>query len=403
MNPRRSARAPAKRARRRHHRQHLRGDGGSRAPVAPGHPQGAPRETPGAKNHRHRLRGADRAANLCRHGRSRSRARQCGEARRALYADFDLGDRARARQRHHVGARDRGADSSTVSTAARAPSCRCRTAATIAAPSASSLMAAGNSRSVPMGAVVEEARRLIENGFAEIVLTGVDLTAYGADLPGAPTLGQLVRKILKLVPALKRLRLSSIDSIEADPEADARHRRRRTADAAFPSFRAVGRRHDPQAHEAPPRARRHDRVLRNGAALRPDAAFGADLIAGFPTETEAMFEKYAGAGGRRRAFHAARLSRSARATARPPRACRNLAGSRSKERAARLRAKGEHARWRCAQRLDRHDTDPAGEKVGMAARHVSAPAQFDRRCAPAASCAHHGASPAAGGNALIAA
>src|SRR5215475_11295725 len=74
----------------------------------------------------------------------------------------------------------------------------------------------GNSRSVPMGAVVEEARRLTENGFAEIVLTGVDLTSYGADLPGQPSLGQLVSRMLKLVPQLKRLRLSSIDSIEAD-------------------------------------------------------------------------------------------------------------------------------------------------------------------------------------------
>ncbi|HXB52223.1 MAG TPA: radical SAM protein, partial [Rhizomicrobium sp.] len=76
----------------------------------------------------------------------------------------------------------------------------------------------GNSRSVAMGAVIAEARRLVENGFAEIVLTGVDLTSYGADLPGAPGLGQLVGKLLKLVPDLKRLRLSSIDSIEADPE-----------------------------------------------------------------------------------------------------------------------------------------------------------------------------------------
>src|ERR1700759_4409789 len=74
----------------------------------------------------------------------------------------------------------------------------------------------GNSRSVGAGAVVEEARRLVENGFAEIVLTGVDLTSYGTDLPGAPSLGQLVEKILNLVPELKRLRLSSIDSIEAD-------------------------------------------------------------------------------------------------------------------------------------------------------------------------------------------
>ena len=73
----------------------------------------------------------------------------------------------------------------------------------------------GNSRSVPMGAVVQEARRLVEKGFAEIVLTGVDLTSYGADLPGSPGLGALVQKILKLLPELKRLRLSSIDSIEA--------------------------------------------------------------------------------------------------------------------------------------------------------------------------------------------
>src|ERR1700742_4893452 len=74
----------------------------------------------------------------------------------------------------------------------------------------------GNSRSVAMGAVVAEARRLVENGFGEIVLTGVDLTSYGADLPGAPTLGPLVAALLKQVPQIKRLRLSSIDSIEAD-------------------------------------------------------------------------------------------------------------------------------------------------------------------------------------------
>src|SRR5258706_653411 len=75
----------------------------------------------------------------------------------------------------------------------------------------------GNSRSVPLGAVVTQARRLVEKGFCEIVLTGVDLTSYGADLPGAPPLGTLVEKILKLVPALKRLRLSSLDAVEADP------------------------------------------------------------------------------------------------------------------------------------------------------------------------------------------
>ena len=74
----------------------------------------------------------------------------------------------------------------------------------------------GNSRSVPMGAVVDEVRRLVDNGYGEVVLTGVDLTSYGADLPGAPKLGTLVKQILKHVPELKRLRLSSIDSVEVD-------------------------------------------------------------------------------------------------------------------------------------------------------------------------------------------
>src|SRR5262249_3391791 len=76
----------------------------------------------------------------------------------------------------------------------------------------------GNSRSVPMGAVVEDVRRLVANEYCEVVLTGVDITSYGADLPGAPKLGTLVKQILKHVPELKRLRLSSIDSIEADPD-----------------------------------------------------------------------------------------------------------------------------------------------------------------------------------------
>ena len=76
----------------------------------------------------------------------------------------------------------------------------------------------GNSRSVPMGGVVDQVRRLVENGYAEVVLTGVDLTSFGGDLPGSPRLGKLVRSILRNIPELKRLRLSSIDSIEADPE-----------------------------------------------------------------------------------------------------------------------------------------------------------------------------------------
>jgi len=148
----------------------------------------------------------------------------------------------------------------------------------------------GNSRSVGMGAVVAEARRLAENGYGEIVLTGVDLTSYGADLPGKPTLGALVRKILKLVPELKRLRLSSIDSIEADEEllrAIAEEER------LMPHFHLSAQSGDDLILKR--MKRRHKRAdtiafctrVRN---LRPEAAFGADLIAGFPTETEDMFQ-----------------------------------------------------------------------------------------------------------------
>jgi threonylcarbamoyladenosine tRNA methylthiotransferase MtaB len=148
----------------------------------------------------------------------------------------------------------------------------------------------GNSRSVPMGAVVNEARRLVEAGFPEIVLTGVDLTSYGSDLPGAPGLGALVEKILRLVPDLKRLRLSSIDSIETDATL-----MRMIADEErlMPHFHLSAQSGDDMILKRMKRRHaRADTIAFCDAvrALRPDAAFGADLIAGFPTETDAMFE-----------------------------------------------------------------------------------------------------------------
>ena len=149
----------------------------------------------------------------------------------------------------------------------------------------------GNSRSVPMGAVVEQVRTLVERGHAEIVLTGVDLTSYGADLPGAPKLGQLTKQILRHVPELKRLRISSVDSIEVDRDLldviadDARlmphlHLSLQSGDDLI--LKRMKRRHS-----------RKDAVdfsaqLRR---LRPDIALGADIIAGFPTETEEMFAR----------------------------------------------------------------------------------------------------------------
>jgi threonylcarbamoyladenosine tRNA methylthiotransferase MtaB len=149
----------------------------------------------------------------------------------------------------------------------------------------------GNSRSVPMGAVVDQVRALAERGHAEIVLTGVDLTSYGADLPGAPKLGMLVKQILRHVPELKRLRISSIDSIEVDRDLldviaeDDRlmphlHLSLQSGDDLI--LKRMKRRHsraDAVAFCA--------RVKR----LRPDIAFGADIIAGFPTETETMFAR----------------------------------------------------------------------------------------------------------------
>src|SRR5712671_393980 len=149
----------------------------------------------------------------------------------------------------------------------------------------------GNSRSVPMGAVVSQVRALVERGHAEIVLTGVDLTSYGADLPGAPKLGLLTKQILRHVPELKRLRISSIDSIEADRDLldviadDERlmphlHLSLQSGDDMI--LKRMKRRHSrSHAIEFCAQVRR----------LRPDIAFGADIIAGFPTETEEMFKR----------------------------------------------------------------------------------------------------------------
>ena len=150
----------------------------------------------------------------------------------------------------------------------------------------------GNSRSVPMGAVVEQVRNLVEHGSREVVLTGVDITSYGKDLPGEPKLGALVKAILRHVPELERLRLSSIDSVEADRDLLDAIASEAAADAASAPLAAGRRRPRPEAHEAPPSARRRDRASATEVRrLRPDIVFGADIIAGFPTETEEMFER----------------------------------------------------------------------------------------------------------------
>jgi threonylcarbamoyladenosine tRNA methylthiotransferase MtaB len=149
----------------------------------------------------------------------------------------------------------------------------------------------GNSRSVPMGEVVTQVRTLCARGYREVVVTGVDLTSYGANLPGAPRLGTLVKQILKHVPELERLRLSSIDSVEADPglldafASDERlmphlHLSLQSGDDLV--LKRMKRRH-----------LRADAIAfcRQVRRLRPDVVFGGDIIAGFPTETEDMFAR----------------------------------------------------------------------------------------------------------------
>ena len=148
----------------------------------------------------------------------------------------------------------------------------------------------GPSRSVPAGEVVAQVRRLVENGYAEIVLTGVDMTAYGADLPGAMTLGKLTRTVLKLVPELPRLRISSIDSIEADPDLIAAiAEEERLMPHLHLSLQAGD---DLTLKRMKRRHARADSVAFCEAMrrVRPDIVFGADIIAGFPTETEDMFK-----------------------------------------------------------------------------------------------------------------
>ena len=150
----------------------------------------------------------------------------------------------------------------------------------------------GNSRSVPAGEVVNQVRRLVETGHYEVVLTGVDLTSWGADLPGAPELGNLVQRILKLVPELKQLRISSIDAIEIDDAL-----METMAEPRLAPFMHLSLQHgdDLILKRMKRRHLRADAIALTDRlrAVRPDIAFGADLIAGFPTETEAHFENSA--------------------------------------------------------------------------------------------------------------
>ncbi len=222
----------------------------------------------------------------------------------------------------------------------------------------------GNSRSVPAGEVVDQVKRLVATGHHEIVLTGVDLTSWGADLPNAPKLGNLVARILKLAPDLKQLRLSSIDAIEIDePLFEALAHEPRIAPHLHLSFQSG----DDMILKR--MKRRHSRadainLCNRLREARPDIAFGADLIAGFPTETDEMFANTLAsvdACGIDYLHVFPYSPRPGTPAARMPQVARDVI----KARAAQLRAKGAE---RLGLRLDRHVGHTAMALVEAGAR-----------------------------------
>src|SRR5215472_5474263 len=236
--------------------------------------------------------------------------------------------------------------------------------------------ARGPSRSVPMGVIVDQARRLVTAGYREIVLTGVDLTAYGGDLPGKPSLGQMARRLLAAVPELARLRLSSLDPAEFDAEL---WRLVAEEERLMPHLHLSLQAGDDLIHKR--MKRRHSRaeamvVARRARALRPDVALGADLIAGFPTETEEMFRRsldlIAECG---LAFvHVFPYSaRPGTPASRMPR----LSGTVIRERAARLRAAGEAALAADLAARIGAETDVLIERPGMGRAAFYAAVSFE--------------------------
>jgi len=223
----------------------------------------------------------------------------------------------------------------------------------------------GNSRSAAAGEVVAQVKRLAAQGYREVVLTGVDITSWGADLPGQPSLGQLVGRILKLAPELPRLRLSSIDAAEIDPDL---LRLFAEEPRLMPYLHLSLQAGDDMILKR--MKRRHSRsqalkLIAEVRAVRPDTAFGADLIAGFPTETDAMFENTLGlveeAG--LSFLHVFPFSpRPGTPAARMPPVARAVV----KDRAARLRAAGEAAHRRHLDGLSGRTVMGLVERPGLA-------------------------------------
>jgi threonylcarbamoyladenosine tRNA methylthiotransferase MtaB len=237
--------------------------------------------------------------------------------------------------------------------------------------------ARGASRSVPMGVIADQARRLVAADYREIVLTGVDLTAYGADLPSRPSLGQMVRRLLAAVPELRRLRLSSIDPAEIDMEL---WRLLAEEERLMPHLHFSLQAGDDLILKR--MKRRHSRdqavaVAQRARALRPEVALGADLIAGFPTETEEMFQRTLDLIGECGLAFVHVFPYSVRAgtpAARMP----QLPSAVIKERAMRLRAAGQAAFATELSARIGSETDVLIERPGMGRAAFYAPVSFPR-------------------------
>jgi threonylcarbamoyladenosine tRNA methylthiotransferase MtaB len=235
--------------------------------------------------------------------------------------------------------------------------------------------ARGASRSVPMGVIADQARRLVADNYREIVLTGVDLTAYGADLPGRPSLGQMVRRLLAAVPELRRLRLSSLDPAEIDAEL---WRLLAEEERLMPHLHLSLQAGDDLILKR--MKRRHSRdeavaIAQRARMLRPEVALGTDLIAGFPTETEEMFRRTLDLIGECGLAFVHVFPYSMRAgtpAARMP----QLPGAVIKERAARLRAAGEIALAAELSSRIGSETDVLIERPGMGRAAFYAPVSF---------------------------
>jgi threonylcarbamoyladenosine tRNA methylthiotransferase MtaB len=241
----------------------------------------------------------------------------------------------------------------------------------------------GNNRSVPLGDIIAQARRLVAHGYRELVLTGVDITGFGADLPGRPTLGQLARRLLALVPELERLRLSSLDPVEID---DDLWRLVAEEPRLMPHLHLSLQAGDDLVLKR--MKRRHDRAAalaacRRARDLRPDIALGADLIAGFPTESEVMFENtlsLVDAAGLDYLHVFPFSARPGTPASRMP----QLPGDVIRERAARLRAAGAAALTRSLAARIGSIAAVLVERDGFGHSEHYAPVRLDADAAPGA-------------------